>query len=197
MELINMADPRRLKDLEAGKELKCAVYVIGTSIASFQYFLEFFAKVVTNEVEKIHKFNAYAKHQLLCSNPFIQEAKFWIFSVGASIAVPTASHLSDRYCRRPILLIAMYLSTVFSCVTAFSSNLFVFLALRVLIGAAVDTYLTAASIPCCEVVAGSFREWISFIGVTSWVHGYLYLGVSESSSMIGGNFTFYPRSQTC
>lgn len=42
-----------------------------------------------------------------------------------------------------------------------------------------QSYLTIGSILCCETVAGSFREWISLFGVTSWLLGYLYVGILE------------------
>lgn len=57
---------------------------------------------------------------------------------GALILVPVASHLSDRYGRRRVLLVSMYLSAIFSFVTAFSPTYTVFVALRFLVGATAD-----------------------------------------------------------
>uniref|UniRef100_A0A8R1XRF6 MFS domain-containing protein n=1 Tax=Onchocerca volvulus TaxID=6282 RepID=A0A8R1XRF6_ONCVO len=162
--IINSMEPCTIKDLNTGNELRCASLNSGTSI-------------VSNSTDRSH--SILIEYQLLCVNPFIQEAGFSIFSAGALFVVPIASHLSDRYGRRRILLISMYLSVIFNFIIAFSPNYAIFILLRFLGGAAADTYLTIGSILCCETVAGSFREWTSLFGVTSWLLGYLYVGVLE------------------
>ncbi|OZC06505.1 hypothetical protein X798_06507 [Onchocerca flexuosa] len=163
-EIINSMEPCMIKDLNTGNELRCASHNSGTSI-------------ISNSTDRSH--SILIEYQLLCVSPFIQEAGFSIFSAGALFVVPIASHLSDRYGRRRILLISMYLSVIFNFVVAFSPNYVIFVLLRFLVGAAADTYLTIGSILCCETVAGSFREWTSLFGVTSWLLGYLYVGVLE------------------
>lgn len=61
----------------------------------------------------------------------------FIFS-GALLVVPIASHLSDRYGRRRILLISMYSSVIFNFIIPFSPNYAIFVLLRFLVGAAAD-----------------------------------------------------------
>ncbi|EJW86973.1 major facilitator superfamily transporter [Wuchereria bancrofti] len=164
IEMINSMDPCMIKDVNAGNELRCASVNSGTSI-------------VSNSTDQ--SYSILFEYELLCVNPFIQEAGFSVFSAGALLVVPIASHLSDRYGRRRIFLISMYSSVIFSFIIAFSPNYAIFVLLRFLVGAAADTYLTIGSILCCETVAGSFREWISLFGVTFWLLGYLYVGALE------------------
>uniref|UniRef100_A0A0R3RKS3 MFS domain-containing protein n=1 Tax=Elaeophora elaphi TaxID=1147741 RepID=A0A0R3RKS3_9BILA len=160
MEMINSMDPCLIKDLSTGNELRCSSANSGTSI-------------ISNSTDR--SYSILLEYELLCVNPFIQEAGFSVFSAGALLVVPIASHLSDRYGRRRILLISIYSSVIFNFVIAFSPNYAIFVLLRFLLGAASDSYLTIGSILCCETVAGSFREWISLVGVISWVLGYLLL----------------------
>ncbi|VDO21604.1 unnamed protein product [Brugia timori] len=178
IEMINTMDPCMIKDVNTGNELRCASVNSGTSI-------------VSNSTDQ--SYSILFEYELLCVNPFIQEAGFSVFSAvsnnssqklslmfsGALLVVPIASHLSDRYGRRRIFLISMYSSVIFSFIIAFSPNYAIFVLLRFLVGAAADTYLTIGSILCCETVAGSFREWISLFGVTFWLLGYLYVGALE------------------
>ncbi|VDK81533.1 unnamed protein product [Litomosoides sigmodontis] len=164
MKVINSMDPCIVRDLRTGNDLKCSSVNSGTSI-------------ISNSTSR--SYSILFEYELLCVNPFIQEAGFSIFSVGALFVVPIASHLSDRYGRRRILLISIYSSVIFNFIIAFSPNYAVFVLLRFLVGAAADSYLSIGSILCCETVAGSFREWISLVGVTSWLLGYLYVGVLE------------------
>ncbi|CAG9535001.1 unnamed protein product [Cercopithifilaria johnstoni] len=164
MKMINSMDPCIIKDLKTGNELLCSSVNSDTSI-------------ISNSTNR--SYSILFEYELLCVNPFIQEAGFSIFSAGALIFVPIASHLSDRYGRRRILLISIYSSVVFNFITVFSPNYAIFVILRFLEGAAADSYLTISSILCCETVAGSFREWISLFGITFWILGYLYVGILE------------------
>lgn len=164
IDLINPKDQCRITEISTGKELRCAAFGTQTSI-------------VTNATARSH--SILLEYELLCSNPLFQEAGFSIFSAGALIVLPIASHFSDRYGRRRVLLISIYLSVIFNFVTAFSPNYIVFVVLRFLAGAMSDTYLSIGSILCCEAVAGSFRECTSLVGVTSWLMGYLYIGALE------------------
>ncbi|VBB25814.1 unnamed protein product [Acanthocheilonema viteae] len=165
MKMINSMDPCIIKDLNTGNELKCSSINSGTSI-------------ISNSTNR--SYSILFEYELLCVNPFIQEAGFSIFSAGALLAVPIASHLSDQYGRRRILLISIYSSVILNFIIAFSPNYAIFVLLRFLVGAAADvSYLTIGSILCCETVAGSFREWINLFGVTSWLLGYFYVGALE------------------
>uniref|UniRef100_A0A915PNB2 Major facilitator superfamily (MFS) profile domain-containing protein n=1 Tax=Setaria digitata TaxID=48799 RepID=A0A915PNB2_9BILA len=160
----NSVERCRIKDPNSRSEMKCIFNNSGIPTASN----------LTNQSESI-----LVEYELLCASPFIQEAGFSIFSAGALFVVPIMSHVSDQYGRRRVFLVSMYLSVIFSLVIAFSPNYVVFVILRFLLGAVSDTYLTIGSILCCETVAGSFREWTSLFGVTSWLLGYFYVGVLE------------------
>uniref|UniRef100_A0A8R1TW03 MFS domain-containing protein n=1 Tax=Onchocerca volvulus TaxID=6282 RepID=A0A8R1TW03_ONCVO len=107
--MINPMEPCMIKDLNTGNELRCALLSSERSM-----------------------------YKLSCANPFIQEAGFSIFSAEALFVVPIASHLSDRYGRRRILLISMYLSIIFHFVTTFSPNYAIFVLLRFLVGVVAD-----------------------------------------------------------
>ncbi|MCP9256940.1 Major facilitator superfamily transporter [Dirofilaria immitis] len=85
IKIINPKDPCTIKDMNTGNELRCASLNSGTSI-------------VSNSTDRLN--SILVEYELLCVNSFVQEAGFSVFSAGALLVVPIASHLSDRYGRR-------------------------------------------------------------------------------------------------
>ncbi|VDM52234.1 unnamed protein product, partial [Angiostrongylus costaricensis] len=113
-----------------------------------------------------------------CSSFFWKEAGLTAFTIGAVFAVPVMSALADEYGRRPITLAAMtasdllYFRLIAHVLASFSPNYYIFVLLRLIIGAASDV-----SFFLSEEFFSQVRAWITLVLTIAWVFGMFWVGL--------------------
>ncbi|KAE9417812.1 hypothetical protein Angca_009660, partial [Angiostrongylus cantonensis] len=112
-----------------------------------------------------------------CSSFVWKEAGLTAFTIGAVFAVPVMSALADEYGRRPITLAAMTASLIAHVLATFSPNYYIFVLLRLIIGAASDTYYSLCAILSCESMPSDSRAWITLVLTIAWVFGMFWVGL--------------------
>lgn len=117
------------------------------------------------------------QYGLLCGHGFFKELGYTLFTVGAVLCVPWLSAAADRFGRKPVLLCCLSVSVFGNLAVFWARDLWLFWALRFLVGAASDGYLTIAGIMCCELVAQDLRNFAGLVYNVAWSGGLLYTGL--------------------
>ncbi|XP_011610688.1 solute carrier family 22 member 7-like isoform X1 [Takifugu rubripes] len=73
---------------------------------------------------------------LVCSQKWMNKATATIFFIGVMLGAPLSGFLSDRYGRRPLLLVSYLGSILFSLLSAFSTSYIMFVIMRFFTGVA-------------------------------------------------------------
>uniref|UniRef100_A0A7E4V6K7 MFS domain-containing protein n=1 Tax=Panagrellus redivivus TaxID=6233 RepID=A0A7E4V6K7_PANRE len=116
-------------------------------------------------------------YDLACSHYIWREAGLSLSTIGAIFVVPFISHLSDRYGRKPLMIITLAVSFVFNALAAVAPWYWLFLLCRFIVGGFLDGLGTIAQIMSCEMVAQETRSWVGLVYTMAWVAGYLYVGL--------------------
>ncbi|KAK5984504.1 MFS domain-containing protein [Trichostrongylus colubriformis] len=114
---------------------------------------------------------------ITCSSFFWKEAGLTSFTVGAIFLVPILSTFADEYGRRPLVVICLFTAFLSNVLASVAPNYYVFIFLRLIVGAASDTYYSLCSILACELLPSKDRAWITLVETIAWVLGMFWVGI--------------------
>ncbi|XP_060789240.1 solute carrier family 22 member 7-like [Neoarius graeffei] len=114
---------------------------------------------------------------LVCENRGINKAMATIFLVGVMLGAAIFGHLSDRYGRKPMLLVSYVFALCFGMASVFSSSMIMFAVLRFFTGLSITGLITITSVLNMEWVNIEKRRLVGLIDSLSWTFGFMGLPV--------------------
>uniref|UniRef100_A0AAX7SV33 Major facilitator superfamily (MFS) profile domain-containing protein n=1 Tax=Astatotilapia calliptera TaxID=8154 RepID=A0AAX7SV33_ASTCA len=108
---------------------------------------------------------------LVCSRKGMNKATATIFFIGVMVGAPVFGFLSDRFGRRPLLLVSYLASLIFAVLSAFSTSYVMFVILRFFTG------MSLAGISIMAIVL-NIIAWFMFTGIFCFsfknLHNFFY-----------------------
>ncbi|XP_066049024.1 solute carrier family 22 member 13-like [Chamaea fasciata] len=108
---------------------------------------------------------------LVCDRAVLNDVSQSIYMAGVLIGATLFGMLSDRIGRRPVFLICILIQGVFGLGTAFVPNIYVFMAIRCVVGAAVSGIMVTVVSLATEWVGASYRTKALLIAHTAFAIG--------------------------
>lgn len=112
---------------------------------------------------------------LICDRAWMAKLSHTIYTAGSFLAGLISAHASDRFGRRPIILIGWTLGVLASLSAALSSSYLHFLISRFVIGFGMTTVMAASSVLILEIVGPKYRELVGIAVDLGWPVGYCLL----------------------
>ncbi|MDB2592782.1 MFS transporter [Gammaproteobacteria bacterium] len=104
------------------------------------------------------------------TNKYLMQHSFSLYFLGAVIGMMIYGPVSDRFGRKPAVLFGMTLACIDSFLTAINDQIYVFLALRFLMGLGSGTYILA------RVLVADITHGSRFIAATAYISLLILLG---------------------
>ncbi|XP_048124993.1 solute carrier family 22 member 7-like isoform X2 [Alosa alosa] len=108
---------------------------------------------------------------LVCENKGLNKATATIFFIGVMFGAVTYGILSDRYGRRPMLLVSYVSGMGFALISAFSTSYIMFAVLRFLTGFSITGIIIVSSVLNVEWVDVGSRKLVGVVDSLSWTFG--------------------------
>uniref|UniRef100_A0A914XEY2 Major facilitator superfamily (MFS) profile domain-containing protein n=1 Tax=Plectus sambesii TaxID=2011161 RepID=A0A914XEY2_9BILA len=118
-----------------------------------------------------------SEFNLVCADGGMAQSGTSIFLIGSMLATPFLSQMSDKYGRRWVFMLPVWLTAVANIFCALSPNYIMFLIFRFLAGVGSAGLSAIGWVLCCESVSLKFRSMFPLLGTITWVTGYLLVGV--------------------
>ncbi|XP_076848176.1 solute carrier family 22 member 7-like [Brachyhypopomus gauderio] len=112
---------------------------------------------------------------LVCERRGMNKAVVTIFFIGVMSGAPIFGSLSNRYGRKPMLLVSYVLGTCFALASVFSSSFTMFAVLRFFTGLSITGIVIVSSVLCVEWVDIRNRKLVGVVDSVSWTFGYMVL----------------------
>ncbi|XP_061585643.1 solute carrier family 22 member 7-like [Cololabis saira] len=141
---------------------------------------------------------------LVCSRKGMNKATATVFFIGVMIGAPLFGFLSDRFGRRPVLLVSYLSSLTFAVVSAFSTSYIMFIIMRFFTGvslAGISIISIALNVEWCCIERRTFAaviisldwtlgNWL-LVGIAYYVNEWRMLILGVSSPLILAIFTWW------
>ncbi|XP_062863687.1 solute carrier family 22 member 7-like [Trichomycterus rosablanca] len=114
---------------------------------------------------------------LVCDRRGMNKAMATIFFVGVMIGAAIFGSLSDRYGRKPMLLVSYVFGMCFAMASVFSTSVVMFAVLRFFTGLSITGIAVVTSVLNVEWVSIESRKLVGVIDSVSWTFGYMALPV--------------------
>ncbi|XP_076142221.1 solute carrier family 22 member 7-like isoform X1 [Alosa pseudoharengus] len=112
---------------------------------------------------------------LVCSNKGMNKATATIFFIGIMMGAPVFGLLSDRFGRRPLLMVSYLLTMLFSVVSALSTSYVMFMIMRFLTGFTITGISIISIVLSVEWFDVEHRTFAGIIVSLDWTIGNLML----------------------
>ncbi|XP_067145243.1 organic cation transporter protein-like [Centruroides vittatus] len=112
---------------------------------------------------------------LVCDREWYASFSQAIYMAGFMLAVLIFGQLSDRFGRRPIILLSIGITFVAGLIGAFSVNFAMYAASRFLVAMGASGLFTAAFVVLVEIVGPEYRSFFGIAIEFGWATGYILL----------------------
>ncbi|XP_035388418.1 solute carrier family 22 member 7 [Electrophorus electricus] len=112
---------------------------------------------------------------LVCERRGMNKAVVTIFFIGVMIGAAVFGSLSDRYGRKPMLLVSYVFGMGFALASIFSSSFTMFAVLRFFTGLSITGIIIVSSVLCMEWVDIRSRKLVGVVDSLSWTLGCMVL----------------------
>ncbi|KAG9268275.1 solute carrier family 22 member 7-like [Astyanax mexicanus] len=112
---------------------------------------------------------------LVCDKREMNKAIATIFFIGVMLGAALFGSLSDRYGRKPMLLVSYVLGMSFAVASVFSTSFIMFAVLRFFTGLGITGIVIVSSVLIVEWVDIKSRKLVGMIDSMSWSFGYMVL----------------------
>uniref|UniRef100_A0A8C7RS62 Solute carrier family 22 member 6 n=1 Tax=Oncorhynchus mykiss TaxID=8022 RepID=A0A8C7RS62_ONCMY len=109
---------------------------------------------------------------LVCDQKGLNKATTTIFFIGVMFGAMTFGSLSDRFGRKPMLLVSYISGMLFGFASAFSTSFIMFAVLRFFTGFGITGIVIVSSVLSVEWVDIEHRKLVGVIDSLSWTFGY-------------------------
>lgn len=114
---------------------------------------------------------------LICNRTYLASLAQSIMQIGILTGSVIFGYISDRYGRKPSVLISLFFEVVFVAASAIVPNFEMFLACRFLIGVMVGGTMLCCYVFLIELCGKSFRSYMMGLGEIPYVLAYLTLPI--------------------
>lgn len=165
---------------EEGKKSSCLMY------SKPQYQLLFNNSITTNITKEpcqngwvydnsTFKSTLASEWDLVCTNKGMSKATATIFFIGIMMGAPVFGLLSDRFGRRPLLMVSYLLTMLFSVISALSTSYIMFMVMRFLTGFTITGISIISIVLSVEWFDVEHRTFAGIIVSLDWTIGNLLL----------------------
>lgn len=133
------------------------------SCESWEYDVSFYESTMVDEWD------------LVCGREWLISVAKTVYMVGFLVSVTICGQLSDRFGRRPVVIICLCVFLIAGILTLMSTNFLMFIVLRFFVALGLTTVFTISYVILTEVISAEYRSSYCFTFKLGWVFAYMTL----------------------
>lgn len=130
---------------------------------SWEYDLSFYQSTLVDEWD------------LVCDREWMISIAKTVYMVGFLVSVVICGQVSDRFGRRPVVIMCLAIFLASAFLTLLSKNFIMFIVLRFFVALGLTSVFTVSYVILAEVISAEYRSIYCFLFKLGWVFAYMAL----------------------